>query len=108
TPNPVVIKKGGDNKLHIDVSWEGLAIGEKDKVVTKLTCFSTAVTIKDSPQNHLYSDGKATYEVTVNEKGKLYKFRVVQLSGKVQRKDEEPLYDPNSLEVMRSIPGTPL
>ncbi|PKC57463.1 hypothetical protein RhiirA1_78354 [Rhizophagus irregularis] len=50
TPNPVVIKKGGDNKLHIDVSWEGLAIGEKDKVVTKLTCFSTAVTVKDSPQ----------------------------------------------------------
>ncbi|CAG8706572.1 19515_t:CDS:2, partial [Rhizophagus irregularis] len=71
TPNPVVIKKGGDNKLHIDVSWEGLAIGEKDKVVTKLTCFSTAVTVKDSPQNHLYGDGKATYEVTVNEKGKL-------------------------------------
>ena len=31
TPNPVVIKKGGDNKLHIDVSWEGLAIGEKGK-----------------------------------------------------------------------------
>ncbi|GES99080.1 hypothetical protein GLOIN_2v1768027 [Rhizophagus clarus] len=70
TPLLFTVEDAGNNKLNAVISWDGTGNDDNQNLVSRLSCFPTdAVTVENSPQNHVFSDRKATFELTVLKTG---------------------------------------
>ncbi|CAG8525183.1 2343_t:CDS:2 [Acaulospora morrowiae] len=78
---PVTIRNAGANKLSIKVRWYGFGLKENEKVEARLRCFSSAVTVTNAPQPHVFGDRNATFEVIVNKKNVLVDCRTGAVDG---------------------------
>ncbi|CAG8800398.1 19834_t:CDS:2, partial [Dentiscutata erythropus] len=53
------------------MGWSNEA--EDENVLTRLICFSDAVTVLNSPQDHVFGDRNTTYELAIHKKDVLVK-----------------------------------
>ncbi|CAB4478471.1 hypothetical protein RhiirA5_420644 [Rhizophagus irregularis] len=69
TPSLFTVDDAGDNKLTVTVPWDGTGNDDNQNLVSRLSCFPPeAITVANSPQNHVFSDRKASFELTVLKK----------------------------------------
>uniref|UniRef100_A0A1D1YST8 Coproporphyrinogen-III oxidase, aerobic n=1 Tax=Anthurium amnicola TaxID=1678845 RepID=A0A1D1YST8_9ARAE len=74
-PTTFTVKKVSSSKIIVGVSWDGINEAEDEYVLTKLKCFSDAVTVLNSPQDHVFGDRNTTYELAVHKNDALVRCR---------------------------------
>ncbi|CAG8803492.1 8995_t:CDS:2, partial [Dentiscutata erythropus] len=66
---PPEIKKVGDDKLIVQVKWEGVNIKDDEPVTKRFRCFSKAVAVKEPHQkNGTFGERNTKFELTVKKK----------------------------------------
>ncbi|CAJ0755265.1 14976_t:CDS:2 [Entrophospora sp. SA101] len=66
---PLILKRVGDNKVIVEVGWDGINEREDEPVRTRFKCFSNAVTVKGSHVKHgVFGDHKAQFELNIHKK----------------------------------------
>ncbi|CAG8739398.1 26043_t:CDS:2, partial [Gigaspora rosea] len=71
-PTTFTVNKVNSSKIIVGVSWNGTKEADDVKtfteyVLTRLKCFNDAVTVINSPQDHVFGDHSTTYELAVHK-----------------------------------------
>ncbi|RIB12470.1 hypothetical protein C2G38_2041803 [Gigaspora rosea] len=74
-PTTFTVNKVNSSKIIVGVSWDGTNEADDEYVVGRLHCFSNAMTVLNSPQDHVFGDRNTTYELAVHKTDVLVKCR---------------------------------
>ncbi|CAG8515168.1 21513_t:CDS:2, partial [Gigaspora rosea] len=66
-PTTFTVNKVNSSKIIVGVSWNGTNEADDEYVLTRLKCFNDAVTVINSPQDHVFGDHHTTYELAVHK-----------------------------------------
>ncbi|CAJ0760800.1 17607_t:CDS:2, partial [Entrophospora sp. SA101] len=83
---PLILKRVGDNKVIVEVGWDGINEREDEPVRTRFKCFSNAVTVKGSHVKHgVFGDHKAQFELNIHKKNVNVKCRYGTKEAKIKK-----------------------
>ncbi|RIB29956.1 hypothetical protein C2G38_812295 [Gigaspora rosea] len=74
-PTTFTVNKVNSSKIIVGTSWDGTNEADDEYAAARLNCFSNAVTVLNSPQDHVFGDRNTTYELAVHKTDVLVKCR---------------------------------
>ncbi|GBC00878.1 hypothetical protein RclHR1_00040029 [Rhizophagus clarus] len=74
-PTTFTVNRVHSSKIVVGISWDGTNEADDEYVLARLKCFGDAVTVLNSPQDHVFGDRNTTYELAVHKNDALVRCR---------------------------------